>query len=77
MTVAAASETFEFRSDLASRTYLPTRALTSSGAYILPAPLGAGLQAASYAELARSSDSSPACWSKPGRLAEKAFFMCS
>lgn len=99
MTVSAATESFELRSDFASRTYLPTVSITSAGAESTlargqyssaarlckserPLPSGyarhlpeRGGPHALYAVVARSSDSSSSGWRRPGRLAEKAFFM--
>lgn len=74
MTVSVARESFELRSDFASRTYLPT---------LFCAPWAsckstlAQIVSGGYAVVARSSDSSSSGWSRPGRLAEKAFFMCA
>jgi hypothetical protein len=78
MTVVAASETFELRSDLASPTYLPTLFgdLTTAENYTSTPPADL-LRAVDQAEVARSSVSSPVDWSSPGRLAENAFFICS
>jgi hypothetical protein len=73
MTVSAARESLEFRSDFASRTYLPAWSMTSATAKSTLAQI----PLEGYAVVARSSLSSSSVWSRPGRLAEKAFFMCA
>ena len=74
MTVSAARDSdFELRSDLASRTHLPSLSMTLATAKSTLAQISCE----GYAVVARSSGSSASDWSRPGRLAEKAFFMCS
>ncbi len=73
MTVSAARESdFELRSDFASRTYLPAWSMTSATAKTTLAQI----PSRGYAVVACSSLSLSG-WSRPGRLAEKAFFMCA
>ena len=71
MTVSAAMDTFELRRDFASRTHLPSLSMTLATAKSTLAQISRG----GYAVVARSSDSPSSDWSRPGRLAEKAFFM--